>query len=282
MLQSDQDILNALDRARSEHEDLAGLLDLYGALATVQYEAKAQVHVDLDALDEVTIRQRVAEGLPQLTFGDLSLEPVAFARLVKDITGVLVDHSSDWAEVATSMDEPTSGELMKLARDSFEGKTRLSEPDLSASGLMGLAIEFALVPHLERAAEALLPRVDQSLWLRGYCPVCGAVPDLALLDEESGARHLLCSRCNSQWRYVRLRCPFCGTSDSTKLQYYPGDDETYRLYVCEDCKHYLKTIDLRVAQTRLPLRVERLLTVRMDVAAQQKGYLAGQGLASMG
>ena len=279
MLDSDQEILDALDQARSEHEDLAELLDLYGALAEVQYETKAQVSVDLDVLDDVAIRQRVAEGLPLLTFDDLSLGPVAFARLVKDIMGVLVDHSSDWAEVATSMDEPSPGELVKLARNSFEGEARSSATELSASGLIGLSVDLALVPYLERAAEALLPRVDQSDWFRGYCPVCGAVPDLAFLNEEGGARDLVCSRCNSRWRYVRLRCPFCGTSDSANLQYYPSDDEIYRLYVCEACKHYLKTVDLRVTQTKLPAPVERVLTVAMDVAAQEQGYLAGQSPA---
>ena len=273
MQDKDQQVLAALARARDEHEELAGLLDFYRALAVIQFEAKAQISTDVEVHDEIAMRQRLEGGVPQLAFDQLTIEPATFAHLVKDIMGVLVHHNPDWAEMAEAKEEPAAEELMKLAKEAFERKTQLVQAELPASGLMTLAVEFALVPYLERAAEALMPCLDQSLWQRGYCPLCGAPPDFALLDEESGARHLICSRCNSQWRYVRLKCPFCGTTDYTKLQYYLSDDEVYRLYMCELCKHYLKAIDLRKAQGKVLLPVERIVTVAMDVAAQEKGYV---------
>ena len=137
------------------------------------------------------------------------------------------------------------------------------------------AVDLALQPYLEWAAEQVMPHVDQELWKRGYCPACGGAPDFAVLVEETGARYLLCSRCRSQWLYKRLRCPFCDNTDHTKLLYYPSEDEVYRLYVCQVCKRYLKAIDLRQATHRVVLAVEPLLTVAMDLAAREQGYKAG-------
>ena len=134
------------------------------------------------------------------------------------------------------------------------------------------AIDLALQPYLEWTAKQVMPHVEQESWKRGYCPACGGAPDFAVLVEETGARHLLCSRCRSQWLYKRLQCPFCNNTDHTKLLYYPSEDEVYRLYVCQVCKHYLKAIDLRKATHRVVLAVEPLLTVAMDLAAQEQGY----------
>jgi len=113
------------------------------------------------------------------------------------------------------------------------------------------AADLALKPYLEWAAERVLLHVDQEHWKRGHCPVCGGEPDFAYLDSETGARHLVCSRCDSQWLYRRLM---------------------YRLYVCQNCRRYLKAIDLRQVGRRILFPVERLKTLNMDLAARQEGY----------
>ena len=65
-------------------------------------------------------------------------------------------------------------------------------------------------------------------------------------------------------------CPFC---EETALQtYYPSDDRIYRLYVCDSCRCYLKTIDLREIDRDVCLPVENIVTVSLDSAAREKGY----------
>ena len=93
----------------------------------------------------------------------------------------------------------------------------------------------------------------------------------ALSQEEEGARYLLCSRCDNEWLYKRLGCPFCENSDYSKLSFYPEEDGPHRLYVCHKCKRYLKVIDLHRAPDRL-LPVERILTLGLDVHAQELGF----------
>ena len=67
-----------------------------------------------------------------------------------------------------------------------------------------------------------------------------------------------------------LHCPFCKSAGSQT--YYAGDEGRYRLYVCEVCNRYLKTVDVREWKMDLCLPVECLVTVSMDIAAQEKGF----------
>ncbi|MBE0481431.1 MAG: formate dehydrogenase accessory protein FdhE, partial [Dehalococcoidia bacterium] len=57
---------------------------------------------------------------------------------------------------------------------------------------------------------------------------------------------------------------------------YRADERNlYRLYLCEQCKSYLKAIDLRQAGENILVPLERLLTVDMDRQGQEEGYRPG-------
>ena len=56
------------------------------------------------------------------------------------------------------------------------------------------------------------------------------------------------------------------------LAYFTDDEGLYRLYVCEQCKRYLKAIDLRQAQAEVLLPLERYYTLDLDAQAQEQGY----------
>ena len=277
MTMSDQDrqVLQALADARQQHGELAELLDFYHDLYQVQFGAKASVP-EPEVRDDLAMRQRLAEGVPQLTFDQLGVEPEPFARLVAQISTVLLRHNPAWE--AERHKQPAEG-LVALAQQVFETWETLTAPKLDAKcqpgaqaepdHLPALAVGFALAPYLQRAAELILPRLDLSLWAQGLCPVCGGQPNLALFEQSTGARQLFCSRCDGSWSYQRIGCPFCGSEG--KQTYYPSQDGAHRLYVCPECHRYLKTADLReICRPVYPL-VERLVLVGMDLAAQQMG-----------
>jgi FdhE protein len=159
--------------------------------------------------------------------------------------------------------------ILGMARQFFESRNPVVVSD-PAGSLQTIAAGFALMPYLQTACELLMPFIDQSVWQRSYCPVCGGKPVFASLARESGTRCLLCSRCTGIWQYGRVGCPFCEAAED--LIYYPSDDGRYRLYVCDTCKRYLKTIDLRESEQEVYLPVECIVTVAMDIAAQDKGY----------
>ena len=268
-------VLRALTEIREKHEELAELLDFYHDLYEVQFEAKALLP-ETQTRDYLATQWRLEGGIPQLSFSQLVLDEDTFAGLVARIGDVLIRHNPAWESMLT---ERSAQDLLALAKQVFETWDTLTSPrpgieradsDRATDEPQGMVVGFALAPYLQRASEVILPNLDLTLWSQSHCPVCGGRPNFALLEEERGARRLMCSRCNSLWPYARVGCPFCESTE--KQVYYPSEDGVYRLYVCPSCKDYLKTMDLRGVFREVHPVVERLLTVGMDLAARQEGY----------
>jgi FdhE protein len=271
-----EQILQALEEAGTKDPDLSTYYEFHRALFQMLAEAKASISATLEMVDEEVLQARLRQGLPLLSFDQLPVEAERFPKLVSTVIEVLTKYDPELAEQAVP-DGPA--ECLDLARKRFEeGQVREEQAsqgqdkDRGEATLAQVAVDLALKPYLEWAAEQVLPYVGQGRWKRRYCPVCAGAPDFAFLEDKSGARYLLCSRCSSQWRFGRLKCAFCGTDDHAKLSYYPGEDRVYRLYVCQVCRRYLKTMDLREVGRRVLFPVERIATVAMDVAAQEHGY----------
>ncbi len=71
-------------------------------------------------------------------------------------------------------------------------------------------------------------------------------------------------------------CPYCGNQEQSTLSFYTDEEELYRLYVCEQCRGYLKAVDLRKTKPEVPLPLERLYTMDLDAQAKEYGYGPGQ------
>jgi len=265
-----QTATEALAEAAQQDPDLASYYELYRVLFELQQQAKDEITATLEMTDEEALQARLSENLPLISFAQLPIDAERFTKLASEIAQTLTEYKVEVGDQTLPTD---SAVWVSLAQQQFEDGQVAGEPSKEPEEILALRVaDLALRPYLEWAAEQVLPYVDQEHWKQGYCPICGGAPDFATLDEEAGARYLMCSRCNSQWLYRRVGCPFCGIADHTKLAYYPSDDKVYRLYVCQECKCYLKTIDLREAKRTVLLPVERVTTVAMDAAAQQEGY----------
>lgn len=278
MRDRDRQVLQALKAASKEHKELVDLLSFYHDLYEVQFQAKAHLP-EPNMHDEKAMRWRLEQGMAQLSFDQLGVEPGPFARLVSQVAGVLRRHNPSWEIVPGNWEEEELVDRAKEILETWDTSTSPRGPgsakkeaaeELGGSYPRDLAVSFGLTSYLQKASERLVPCLALDRWVQGYCPVCGGWPNFAMLESERGARQLLCSRCNSQWQYSRVGCPFCKSKE--KQTYYASDDGLYRLYVCPDCRRYLKTIDLREIQRQVHPEVERLLTVDMDLAAQAEGF----------
>ncbi len=264
---NDQRALDALEKAQARQEDSAAYLDLYTALMREQFAFKATLTHKPGVHEETIRQQRLADGVAQLTFEQLGVKDEPFAVLVMRLWDIMVSHNPEWAGRREALDPD---ELLALARQEFETQVPFKAPSSTDPTPTEVLIRLALAPYLQRAAEIILPLLDLSQWRRGYCPVCGGQPHFSAFRGE-GERSLLCSRCNAEWPFARMQCPFCGTADHNQLAYYPSQDNVYRLYVCKACHRYLKAIDLRQAEGRT-LAAEPILTVDMDLSARKEGY----------
>jgi FdhE protein len=270
-------VLQEIYRQADKRPELADTIELYCELLEAQ--ARAQVPPVRPALSGEEATARLQEGYPLLSPESLGADGRTLAELCDQIGFIVGERRPELAETLAGI-RAWLGErrqqIEALAVEYLrEGRIREGEEAGLDGNLLALIFNNALRPFLRAQAQALAPWVDDSMWYRGRCPICGGEPDLAALERGSGRRRLLCSRCDSEWTFQRIGCPFCGNDEPRQLAYYPSDDQVYRLSVCEQCRRYLKTIDLRqVAGERL-LPAERILTVAMDVAALDAGY--GQG-----
>ena len=111
-------------------------------------------------------------------------------------------------------------------------------------------------------------------WENSFCPVCGSLPSLGVLGEEKeGSMSLVCSLCETQWGFRRLYCSSCGNDNQEDLGYlYSETDEGYRVNYCNKCKLYLKIVDVRKKGNVYSYPIEDILTLPLDMLAQEKGY----------
>ncbi len=106
------------------------------------------------------------------------------------------------------------------------------------------------------------------------CPCCEGTPQLAVLRQEGdgGKRWLLCSFCQSEWEFHRIRCPNCGERSHEKLPRFTNEDSpAVRVEACDSCQAYLKSFDLTLDGRIVPL-VDDIATAPLDIWAVQKGY----------
>ncbi|MDZ4165839.1 MAG: formate dehydrogenase accessory protein FdhE [Smithellaceae bacterium] len=266
----DQNILEHLHKARNAHPPLEALFHFYEQLFQLQFAFKSrlkEINHNTYRVDKEIDLARLASGIPQVSFDELEMEAAPFIDLYRDIAALLIGHTG---YLPPENGEPQPETILARAREILDSRAPLvgaGQPTDAIRAASGLV----LAPYLQLACERIMPRIKQDEWHRGYCPVCGGVPSFAVLYAEPGFRTLLCSRCNGEWRFLRVGCPFCLERD--QQTYYPGEEGGYRLYICEACQRYLKSLEMPGSGSERCLPVESLATVAMDVAAREKGCL---------
>lgn len=251
------------------------MVEVYRQLLLIQHEARSHSAAPKPSLID-DLRERSSQGIPLLSFQELALDWAQVGNLVHQLADLVTEDSPDAKNEVQALRTiaANAAVLHDVIRVWFEGSSlaEIAAAQHIDDQLLAFVIGTALKPFLSTYCETLLPAVDQELWQRTYCPICGGKPDFAFLDRERGARWLLCSRCDAEWLFRRLGCPYCGNQKLDSLAYFTDDERRYRLYVCEECRSYIKAIDLRRAPQDVVLPLERILTLDMDRQAQEAGY----------
>jgi FdhE protein len=156
------------------------------------------------------------------------------------------------------------------------GKEQVIERAAADQGLdkqiLSFFIQSSTKPSIEAGRDQLRGEVDLESWRKGHCPICGSLPVVSLLKGEGGMRYSVCSYCGCKWRIDRLSCSICGTKEQGMLQYIYGEgEEACRIDLCDNCHHFIKTIDYRSLEGSDP-SLEDLATIHLDMVAVQKGY----------
>ena len=263
---STQSALQAIRSAREQIPHLGDLLALHEEILALQAKAEEVGESTARSLPRLDDRTRpLADGTPWLRFDDLALHPGGFVDAVLQIAEVLQKYREDWAGQSVQADPEA---LLALARAAVEGRESLITDE---ANLTEASVELAIEAEMRQLARRVVPHLGLDQWRRGQCPLCGSPPALSLLEPPVGARSLFCQRCHTSWPFPRTGCPFC--PNDVSLTYHTTDNEAYRLYVCPACQQYLKTVDLRRTGGEVNPAVENLLTIGLDLAAKERGYV---------
>ena len=125
---------------------------------------------------------------------------------------------------------------------------------------------------LSKRARDMAAELASLSWKKGYCPVCGSFPQLAII-RELGQRWLQCGDCNHEWQFSRLTCPSCGHEDpeNTNFLFVEGKKEE-TAFTCSQCRKYLLTSNRPVEMRKTSADLIALSLAHLDLILQEKGF----------
>lgn len=264
----------------------AAMLAFYADVFVAQEKAKGGIALVPIQLSSETLQTRRREQSALVEPSDFRIDAAAGEPLLIQLCDIIVAHGTKIQAAAQTVRETVAANhlnpstLFAAVLHHQDATIRAAADDI---GVNSQALAFlaynAIQPSLALGAEQLATYLDhEAVWSKGFCPVCGSQPALAILGLE-GQRELHCRYCRHAWRAPRLFCAFCENSQSKSLHYFFAENEKdLRVDVCERCKRYLKSVDRREAARPLIPALEQIASLHLDLIATDKGYAADPDL----
>ena len=283
-------ISREIEYLQTQEQASAGDLSLYRDIIDAQCRIKDRIDgKDIyPEISEQNAKSMLERGSPLLDFNQIRIDTEILESLFDEICVILKKHNKiDKVEIKGLMRARKEGRLSlmhlieKLASHDVEYINSVADNlDVNRDALLFAAVSSAR-PFFEICAEKFQKHESlESLWLRNYCPVCGGEPTaMAKLHRPDGAMILQCTLCNTEWRFMRIKCPSCGNDDHNSLGYFPLDENiVHRLYVCDKCKRFTKVVDERkLGECRSPsLEAYDIATLYLDAQAEGEGWKNSQ------
>lgn len=268
-----------LDRAIEQNPHSSELLKAFGPIITRQRQLTASI--DLPKLDYSTIdKEKLKAGVPIIQqinlfssadpFNEIALFMISVVKegmpaLTAELERLSDLISKDKLHLADYFESHVSDENKSI--DSWQNNLKISPSN--ASFLLSLVARVLL----ERRANEANAALGEFSWEKGYCPICGEFPSIALIEEEGGKRFLHCSSCGQDWRFTRVVCPFCEKEAQQEMDYFYVENKTQEsAFVCDKCKKYLVTLYRAGRLHARDMDISAISLVHMDMIMQEKGY----------
>ncbi len=196
--------------------------------------------------------------------------------LAKDFDRLEPGVRTIFRSIATRAPEPLAGEA--AGREIEDRDVARSRLEVYWTGDRGAADDYLSRAALRPYAEVLrsLGIVPDRIHRRGHCPACGGPPAIGSRRDgstmEGARRYLGCVQCGAEWLFERILCPSCFEEDPVKLPSFQSDRHpTVRIEACENCRRYVKSIDLSEDARPIP-EIDDLLSIAMDLWAAEQGF----------
>lgn len=138
---------------------------------------------------------------------------------------------------------------------------------------IGLMLSAVARIVLQAKSDGIGEHIAEMGWEKGYCPVCGAHPTIAVIREKIAQRWLHCSRCGHEWRFSRMFCPGCEQESPSGLDYFYVEDKRQETaFTCNACKRYLITLNQISDLGDHDRDVTAISLIHLDLIMQEKGF----------
>ena len=266
-------------------EYIAGsTVDFFRDIIKAQYAIKNRLASEVMSVsfNEDVVKIKMRKGEPLISWDCIPLHKSYLNELFIALCQIMKRQSScDVEQMQRLIDAEANGALSldTLTKKLFYNESAyfytISEKvKVREDVLLFIALHLAK-PFFEVVAAAVRTKLLDNLWLRNYCPVCGSGAQMAKLEKAVGKKMLYCELCGTEWRYMRVKCPFCCSEDQKKLTFKEEEKGPYRIDFCDQCGRYIKTLDERKRGDRgevIPA-VEDVATLYLDIAAENEGYV---------
>lgn len=270
-------------------EPFREIIDRFGLLLKRQAEESAALApVDLGGL--VIGEEAFLGGEPLVSFVDAEVFAPVFkqsASGVWPVLGVIFPALGEGLATLTAKADKDRTWVSLCLRAVVHGDAEALEQAAAKAAVspdfLLMSLRVAYGPCIASVRPALTALAPVELWRRAHCPVCGADPDIALLENHPEPSEFLVSKggelwhhcpvCTHRWRFMRLVCAGCGNQDHETLTRLalPDSPREY-IYACESCKQYLPCLDLVERFDAVDFDLAALNSVHLDAAAQSRGY----------
>lgn len=259
-------------------------INFFRDIIRAQYKVRKQLgEIKISTyLTEKKVKEMMINGKPLVAWDDIPLKESSLKELFREICGIIKkQENSETEKVQRLIDAERDGALIldilikKLfSHDSAYFHSLASKIKVGEELLLFVALHIAR-PFFEAVAEKLNDKVMDELWIKNRCPICGSEAQMAKLEKEVGKKILSCLLCGSEWRFMRIKCPFCNNENHKSLKFLEVEGSPYRIDICEQCKRYIKTLDEREGvddKVAVIPSVADLSTMYLDVVAEKEGY----------
>lgn len=266
----------AVESCVGRHPGMEDAIRLYGSIMEIQQDVLSSLECTID-LPKSRIDSMLRGGTSLLEHSEVPLDPGVFRKTVGRIADVVAAKSPGGFEKSTDLasweglsDANAAGTRdLVVSGGPLEFDESWSDHD---AGVAGSVMWEALYPFYRVCGSRLEGRIDQTIWHRGSCPVCGSRPLIGKLRDDDGLWLVECSLCHTLWNLKRVGCAFCEKGkEGTREYFYIDDDRSRRVMYCSACSRYVKTIDIREGGNDILLALEDIVTIRLDQAAAEEG-----------
>lgn len=192
-------------------------------------------------------------------------ETLVFFSKLKDVL-VVYEAFSFLEELEEDRNYDLSLAFLKREKEAIE--TVAAALEAKTSVFMFFLREL-LRPWAKTMAASYIKQLPLDNWLFSICPFCGHPAAGARQEKGEGKRFLICSLCETEWAFKRVRCPECGNDDHHTLGYFTADGlDDWRVSFCRKCGSYIKE-----AINNKPVKVLDIeLQISLDILAKKEGF----------